>query len=305
MSIGGPKSRSVNRAVVDAVKDGNLVVVAAGNSATDACNYSPSSARGGVISAQSSDQTDDISYFSNRGPCTDIVAPGSKIESDYIGSPRATKVLSGTSMATPAVSGTLALLLQKHGFDAAAARAELFALALPHKIYGSGVPLLQVPKNSSIVTPNPTAAPQGPVELCHAGAKNCARFKHAYYGPMEYELQDSPIEGAVYFNPTYGCNENLHDREMRGKIVVTPRGDCEFFVKSMQAQKNGALALLISNDSAGLVNPRYYGPRRTSMQTAMVYYRDIRAAKWLRWGPKSRATAAPTRSPTHSKFICS
>lgn len=52
MSIGGPKSTSVNTAIDNAVRAGLHVVVAAGNDATDACNKSPASAplvNGGCI----------------------------------------------------------------------------------------------------------------------------------------------------------------------------------------------------------------------------------------------------------------
>ena len=44
MSLGGGKSEALNSAVNDAVSNGVVMVVAAGNSNKDACRYSPASA---------------------------------------------------------------------------------------------------------------------------------------------------------------------------------------------------------------------------------------------------------------------
>ena len=100
MSLGGGKSDALNFAVNNAVSKGIVMVVAAGNSQADACNYSPASATS-AITVGSTTKTDAKSYFSNFGSCVDVFAPGSSITSAWNSSPTATNTISGTSMATP------------------------------------------------------------------------------------------------------------------------------------------------------------------------------------------------------------
>ena len=100
MSLGGSYSSAQNNAVAAAVDAGIVVVVAAGNSNADACNYSPASSSK-VITVGSTTSADLKSGFSNWGTCLDIWAPGSGILSAGISSTSATSSKSGTSMASP------------------------------------------------------------------------------------------------------------------------------------------------------------------------------------------------------------
>jgi serine protease len=101
MSLGG-KSSALNTAVNAAVSAGVVMVVAAGNSNKDACSYSPGSATSAItVGSTTNTDTDARSSFSNKGKCVDVYAPGSGITSSWISSPVATRVLSGTSMASP------------------------------------------------------------------------------------------------------------------------------------------------------------------------------------------------------------
>jgi len=110
MSLGGDLSQSLNDAVQRATDDGIVMVVAAGNSAADACSYSPSSAPS-AITVGATTSANGLAYFSNVGSCVDILAPGYNITSDWIGSSTATNTISGTSMASPHVAGAAALYL--------------------------------------------------------------------------------------------------------------------------------------------------------------------------------------------------
>jgi subtilisin family serine protease len=56
-------------------------------------------------------QDDEFADFSNYGSCVDIVAPGDKIKSAWIGNSDSTKTLSGTSMSSPLTAGVAATYL--------------------------------------------------------------------------------------------------------------------------------------------------------------------------------------------------
>jgi subtilisin family serine protease len=119
-----------------AQKAGVIVVAAAGNSGYGAhlypCLYP------GVVCVASHDPEGNLSRFSNFGSTIDIVAPGDQILSTWprILTPRSFterrgwEIRSGTSMATPFVSGLLARLLN-HGISASEAVARLIAGARP------------------------------------------------------------------------------------------------------------------------------------------------------------------------------
>ena len=76
LSIGGGKSIAVNDAINRLTNSGISVVVAAGNSNADACNYSPASAAT-AITVGATIASDAKATYSNWGTCVDINAPGS------------------------------------------------------------------------------------------------------------------------------------------------------------------------------------------------------------------------------------
>lgn len=112
MSLGGGFSAAVNTATANLSRSGVLVAVAAGNSAADACTFSPAS-EPLAVTAAASDRNDVSASFTNRGPCVDLYAPGVAITSTWLGG--GTAVLSGTSMASPHVAGVAALYKDANG----------------------------------------------------------------------------------------------------------------------------------------------------------------------------------------------
>jgi len=142
LSLGGSKSTTQNNAVNNCVTNkGHAVVVAAGNSNKNACNYSPSSATK-AITVGATDTADKRASFSNYGSCLDIFAPGVAIKSAYKDSDTATATWSGTSMASPHVAGICALIKQETGEVGEAITFHLIADATTNKVgnKGSGSP---------------------------------------------------------------------------------------------------------------------------------------------------------------------
>ncbi|KAF3907525.1 Oryzin [Arthrobotrys entomopaga] len=110
MSLGGGKSNALNAAVDFLVDNGIFVAVSAGNKNSDAKYQSPASARLAYTVA-AIDPNNIRASFSNYGECVNIFAPGVAVWSAGISSDTAIKVMSGTSMACPHVSGLAACFI--------------------------------------------------------------------------------------------------------------------------------------------------------------------------------------------------
>jgi subtilisin family serine protease len=126
MSIAGPASRTLDRAVRRSAKSGVFYSIAAGNSGKPACNYSPARAgfaeedtngdgkinhkdSNGIVTTAAIESSGAETKRSNYGSCVDLWAPGKDVLSTQMGG--GTVTMTGTSMAAPHVGGTGALYL--------------------------------------------------------------------------------------------------------------------------------------------------------------------------------------------------
>jgi aqualysin 1 len=117
MSLGGGASQAVDDAVRNSVASGVFYAVSAGNSGADACSQSPARAgagsNNGIATVAATDSANNEASWSNYGPCVDIWAPGVGVLSTWAGGGYNT--ISGTSMASPHVTGGGALYRSGHG----------------------------------------------------------------------------------------------------------------------------------------------------------------------------------------------
>jgi serine protease AprX len=152
MSLGSNEhSQAMDDAVTKAVAGGKVVVCAAGNSGPGAKTIGCPADTPNALTVGATDKSDNIASFSSRGPTTDgrikpdVCAPGKDIVSTRATGTNDGKAIntyylsmSGTSMATPMVSGIVADLLQKKPDPTPAQVKDIMEKTA--KRLGSGVP---------------------------------------------------------------------------------------------------------------------------------------------------------------------
>ena len=166
MSVSGGFSSALNDAVQRSINSGVTYVVAAGNSASDACGYSPASAPS-AVTVGATTSVDAMATYSNWGGCVDLFAPGSNIYSSWNTDDYSMGYSNGTSMATPHVAGAAALYLQQNpGASPAEVAANVVSNATSGALSGllgsSANKLLRVNGSGGSITLPPTTEPPPP-----------------------------------------------------------------------------------------------------------------------------------------------
>ena len=267
ISIGGYSPSDVLKEAIDkAISKGVVVVAAAGNEASDYPVY-PAKYEG-VISVGSINKEKKLSDYSSYGPSTDVVAPGEDIYSTFYDPEKGSTFtrLSGTSMASPVVAGTAALLLSKHPnlkpteieYILEKTATDLGAKGFDNK-YGSGLinPVAalkyDVKKIPSLVT-----ATWGEKEILNNAEQiiSPAEIKHTFTKPSEQKWVKLPVEKGQYIQATlagasqydykmtiqfFGDNEqqkteinDVTEGKTEGKLIQAPfRGTVAIGIKDV------------------------------------------------------------------------
>jgi len=106
MSLGSSEGAdAIHEAVIAAQKAGLVIMAAAGNDSGGPVSYP--AAYPEAIAVSASNDKDGFAYFSSKGPEVSFIAPGQNIKSVKMGGGYTT--MSGTSMATPHMTGLAAL----------------------------------------------------------------------------------------------------------------------------------------------------------------------------------------------------
>ncbi|RKP11621.1 peptidase S8/S53 domain-containing protein, partial [Piptocephalis cylindrospora] len=112
MSLHTPRHTGLEEVIRLVRSRGFLIIASSGNAQADACTISPSSLPKHVLAVGATNALDRATAFTGNGPCLSIQAPGERIRSLWLH--HGYKTLSGTSMATPHVTGVAALFAAIH-----------------------------------------------------------------------------------------------------------------------------------------------------------------------------------------------
>lgn len=183
-------STAIDNAVSGLISSGVFVVVAAGNNNTNACTASPARVSA-AFTVAASNNSDARWSSSNYGSCVDLFAPGEAVQSAWLDS---TSTNNGTSLATPFVTGTVAMLWsQEYYASQAFINLVLTSTATPDSLssIGSGSP------NLLLYALHTYSYMDGPVSITTASNNTWTAQRWGGSGTYSY-LWEQKYDGSSY-----------------------------------------------------------------------------------------------------------
>ncbi|WP_406462268.1 S8 family serine peptidase [Streptomyces sp. NBC_00111] len=206
MSLGGSTQYTaacqtdVRKPAIDALyAAGVATVVSAGNGGS-ATGVTAPACVSSAIAVGGTTKQDEISYFSNRGPLVDVLAPGSDIVSSV--RDNGWENLSGTSMAAPHVTGAFAVLHQAFPTKTVAELETLLkSTGKPVTYSGTTTPRIQLDAAALSTQPG-TPAGENAWKLATNGTDTAGANALTSVGGPTFAAADAPysLSGAASFN---------------------------------------------------------------------------------------------------------
>jgi subtilisin family serine protease/uncharacterized membrane protein len=271
---------------INAANDENMLfVAAAGNSSFDndlLPTYPASYAAPNVIAVAATTETDGLAWFSNYGRTSvHLAAPGNNILSTTIGNQY--ESFSGTSMATPHVSGAAVLVLDRCGYDTAALKDALIGTveSVP-ALVGMTITGGRLDVNSAVHTcMGPPATPlnfkatagDGKVSLTWTASLGATRYivKRSATSGGPYAAIATNIKGAQYSDTavvngtTYyyivSAANALGESAESNEASATPHAPPDLVISSFTAPSTSGAGLTVAisvttkNQGTGFADP--------------------------------------------------
>ena len=191
-SLGGAYSLFLNAYFDELTLAGVIPVVAAGNSAANACGSSPASSPS-VITVGAVDSTNTMASFSDFGPCVDVYTQGVNVVSTSHGLPgNLYEFASGTSLATPLVSGAVAMYLATNGVCARPSNANIAGGPVALGVPGGGAHTLLL---STLFGPNVTC--QGYTQKSNPAPPTSSTSSSTSFNPLGWGVPCTPPSCSV------------------------------------------------------------------------------------------------------------
>lgn len=283
LSLGGSGACSTTwqNAINGAVGRGAVVVVAAGNSNADAGAYSPASCAN-VISVAAVGRTGGRAYYSNYGAVVDVAAPGGDMSTGSANGVLSTlnsgtstpgsdsyAYYQGTSMATPHVAATVALMLARNPSLTPAQVESLLkssARAFPATCAQCGAGIVNasaaVDAAMGTVTPPPTTVTT--VAETTANNNTIAKAQTITPNPAQVNGSISSKSDTDYFKVTLAAGKTL-------TATLTPPAKADY---DLYAYNASGVQLASSRNLTGIVDS--VSVRNTSTSASATIYVQVK-----------------------------